>query len=79
MVRELSLQYGMKEAFSQSKSPARTTPANHSDRVILNTFMPAERIATISLLRWSEPNTYTSESKRLIGRITGTRVGARNA
>jgi|GEM_PF-6213709 len=47
----------MRDALSQSKSPAKTAPANHSERVILKTFIPAERIAVISLFLWNEPKT----------------------
>ena len=46
MLRKRAL---MSDALSHSKSPARTAPANHSERVILKTFIPAERIAVISL------------------------------
>ena len=73
--REDSLQTGMMWAFSQRRSPESNIPANHSERVILKTFMPAARIAVISLFRCSDPNTYISDNKRLIGKTTGTKVG----
>ena len=60
--REVSTDHGTTRALSNSDTPQKKKPANHSTRVVRKIFSPAARIAVISLFRCSLLSTKSNES-----------------